>query len=283
MALLGEHRGSIQDSMPQCTTHTFLRMDTYNAAFDDVTLVNKFCSIAFNGTIMRTLIVSHGSGSLTVAQALHTGACQLGTRTAWYMASPPLAGSEVRPLPDAASFPLVGSPCCNAVASRACRWPCLPTTCARRPTLTRSKCATRCVWGGGRCPTPATYASMSIPQWQLCDGSSPSTGFTALAPSYISSFSGAIAIAKSESSGMMCGTAPSGIVSASTTALNSFASYFESPVADGIVAIGSCNPDGLTMVTDNHNTTLYSAGGDVHGCRAASLPRLTVVVSPRVC
>ena len=152
MALLGEHRGSIQDSMPQCTTHTFLRMDTYNAAFDDVTLVNKFCSIAFNGTIMRTLIVSHGSGSLTVAQALHTGACQLGTRTAWYMASPPLAGSEVRPLPDAASFPLVGSPCCNAVASRACRWPCLPTTCARRPTLTRSKCATRCVWGGGRCP-----------------------------------------------------------------------------------------------------------------------------------
>ena len=107
MALLGEHRGSIQDSMPQCTTHTFLRMDTYNAAFDDVTLVNKFCSIAFSGTIMRTLIVSHGSGSLTVAQALHTGACQLGTRTAWYMASPPLAGSEVRPVPDAASSPLV--------------------------------------------------------------------------------------------------------------------------------------------------------------------------------
>ena len=82
----------------KCSSFKFVQRDMKGKGWDDPSHATAFCNDATTtgSVIDNTLVFSHGSGSLVVANALLTNACSFSASTRWYSAMAPFAGSKAR-------------------------------------------------------------------------------------------------------------------------------------------------------------------------------------------
>lgn len=221
----------------KCSSFKFVQRDMKGKGWDDPSHATTFCNdaVTSGSVIDNTLIFSHGSGSLVVANALVTNECSFSTSTRWYSAMAPFGGSKVRAA--VAGCHLHANPRRGMVAV-----PCAPYTVLTAPCV----CLQAADKADDLC---ANYDAMSsiLSELRFCKGKNHDSlhaGVESLQTWYVgagASFNDVRDEARANLDGALCGHDSSGLYLGVGQGLQDFDSaiYFGED-RDGMMKISQC-------------------------------------------